>query len=57
MDYKKIIKSRKTRLKILELLGFIPDKYMIQFQYRVKTGRRLNLKHPQRYTEKFNGIK
>ena len=40
MDYKKIIKSRKTRLKILELLGFIPDKYMIRFQYRVKTGRR-----------------
>ena len=57
MDYKKIIKSRKTRLKILELLGFIPDKYMIQFQYRVKTGRRLNLKHPQRYTEKIQWYK
>ena len=49
MDYKKIIKSRKTRLKILELLGFIPDKYMIQFQYRVNIHNVIQ--------KKFNGIK
>lgn len=57
MDYKKIIKSRKTRLKILRMLDFIPDKTMIKIQYFIKTGRRLNLKKPQRYTEKLQWYK
>lgn len=57
MDYKKIIKSRKMRLEILKLLNFIPDKLMIQVQYRIKTGRRLNLKAPKRYTEKLQWYK
>ena len=57
MDYKKIIKSQKVRLKILDLLSFVPDKTMIKFQYRIKTGRKLNLKNPQRYTEKIQWYK
>jgi len=57
MDYKKIIKSRKMRLEILKLLSFIPDKLMIQMQYKIKTGRRLNLKEPKRYTEKLQWYK
>lgn len=55
--YKKIIRSRKLRFKILAALRFIPDKAMIKLQYRIKTGRKLNLKSPQRYTEKIQWYK
>lgn len=57
MDYKKIIKGRNMRLKILALLNWIPDKVMIKFQYKLKTGRKLNLKKPIRYTEKLQWYK
>lgn len=55
--YKKIIKSRSLRLKILRLLSFIPDKAMVKIQYRIKTGNKLNLKKPQRFTEKLQWYK
>lgn len=57
IDYKKIIKSRSLRLKILRLLSFIPDKTMLKMQYRIKTGNKLNLKNPQRFTEKLQWYK
>lgn len=57
MDYKKIIKNQNMRFKILKLLNFIPDKTMVKLQYRIKTGRKLNLKNPQRYTEKLQWYK
>ena len=57
INYKKIIKSRQTRLAILRFLSFIPDSWMIRCQYRMKTGHRLNLKKPQRYSEKVQWYK
>lgn len=39
------------------MLFFIPDKFMIMMQYRIKTGRRLNLKEPKRFTEKLQWYK
>lgn len=57
MDYKKLIRSRTVRLAILKFLSFVPDKPMLQLQYRIKTGRKLNLKNPQRYTEKLQWYK
>lgn len=57
MDYKKILKSRKLRLKILSFLSFVPDKTMLKLQYRIKTGHSLNLKNPKRYTEKLQWYK
>ena len=57
MDYKKILKSREMRLKILKILKFIPDEYMLKIQYRIKTGRKLNLKNPERFTEKIQWYK
>ncbi len=57
MNYKKIIKSRKTRLAILKMLSFIPDKTMLKLQYRIKSDRKLNLKNPERYTEKIQWYK
>lgn len=53
MNYKKLIRSRALRIKILSLLNWIPDSIMIPLQYRIHTGRRLNLKNPQRFTEKL----
>ena len=57
MDYKKIITRRSTRQRILSALSFIPDKPMLKLQYRIKTGRKLNLKNPQRFTEKVQWYK
>lgn len=56
-DYKEIIKSRSIRLKILQMLSIIPDKPMIKLQYRIKTGNKLNLKNPKRFTEKLQWYK
>lgn len=57
MDYKKIIRSRKVRIKIMQALSFIPDELMVKIQYRIKTGRNLDLKNPQRFTEKLQWYK
>ena len=54
--YKKLI-PKKMRFAILKMLRFIPDKPMISFQYRVKTGRGINWKNPKRYTEKIQWYK
>ncbi len=53
MDYKKIIRNRSTRFAILHLLRWVPDSMMLRVQYKMKTGRWPNLKHPTRYTEKL----
>lgn len=53
MDYKKIIKSRRTRFKILKYLRWVPDSIMLRLQYRIKFGFWPNFKHPKRYTEKL----
>lgn len=57
MDYKKIIKNRNTRFLILKLLGFVPDSIMLKLQYRIKLGRKLDLKAPKRFTEKLQWYK
>lgn len=57
MNYKKIFKNKKLRFKILSLLRFIPDKPMLQLQYRIKNNRKLNLSNPLRYTEKIQWYK
>lgn len=57
MNYKKYLKSQKLRFAILNLLKWVPDKAMIKLQYRIKLGRKLNLKKPQRFTEKLQWYK
>ena len=56
-DYKKLIKSRALRVKLLHLLDWVPDAVMLRMQYFIKTGRILHLKNPQRYTEKLQWYK
>lgn len=55
--YKKVFKDKDLRLKILKALSFVPDRVMIPIQYKIKTGNRLNLKNPTRYTEKLQWYK
>ena len=57
MNYKNLIKSRSLRIKLMRILSFLPDTWVVKLQYRVKTGRKLNLKTPQRYTEKLQWYK
>lgn len=57
MNYKNIFKSQKIRFKILNALQWVPDKLMIKLQYKIKTGRKLNLKKPERFTEKLQWYK
>lgn len=53
MNYKQLIKSRETRLKVLSFLGWIPDEIMLRLQYRLQTGRKLHINNPKRFTEKI----
>ncbi len=57
MDYKKLISSQKLRIYILNFLCFIPDRFMVSIQYRIKFNRRLDLKNPRRFTEKIQWYK
>jgi len=57
VNYKKIFKNKKLRFAILSLLKFIPDKQMLKIQYRIKTGRKLDLRNPERWTEKIQWYK
>lgn len=53
MDYRRIIRSRKLRIKILSYLDWVPDRLMLPLQYWLQTGRKLNLRNPKRFTEKL----
>ena len=57
MDYKKLFKSRNMRQRILGMMSWIPDSTMLKIQYRIKFGRKLDLKNPKRFTEKMQWYK
>lgn len=57
INYKKVISSRNMRVKIMQILSFLPDVTVVKIQYYIKTGRILNLKNPLRYTEKLQWYK
>lgn len=57
MDYKKIIKSREFRLKLINCLRFMPTKPYLKMVYKIKTGKKLNIKKPAGFNEKLNWLK
>lgn len=57
MNINKVIKSRDTRLAILDFLRFIPDKTMLKIEYKMKIGKKLNLKNPTTFNEKLQWLK
>lgn len=56
-EYKKLLKNKELRYRILSLLRFVPDEWMLRLQYRIKFRRKLNLKNPKRFTEKIQWYK
>lgn len=56
-EYKKIIKSKNLRFSLLRQMRFVPSRPMLKIQYRVKFKRKLNLKNPERFTEKIQWYK
>ena len=57
MDYRKIFKEREKRLSFIRHLSFIPDALYLRIVYRIKTGKKLNLKHPVGFNDKMNWLK
>lgn len=57
INYKKIIKNRIVRIRLMQMLSFVPDRLMLKLQYRIKLGRKLNLRNPRRFTEKLQWYK
>ena len=57
MDYKKIFKNREFRLKLISCLRFIPTKPYLKLVYKIKTGKKLNLKNPTGFNEKLNWLR
>lgn len=56
-DYKKLIGDREKRLQLIDRLSFIPTEPYLKLVYRIKTGRKLDLKHPKTFSEKLNWLK
>ena len=52
-DYKSVIKSRKTRQRMLRFFDWVPDRVVVPMQYRIKLGRLPDLRNPRRFTEKL----
>lgn len=57
LNYRNIIKSRELRMRILNILAWIPDAFMLRMQYMLQMGHWLNLKKPKRYSEKIQYYK
>ncbi|MFB9861021.1 ATP-grasp fold amidoligase family protein [Salinicoccus siamensis] len=57
MNYKSLIPNQELRLSLLKVTEFIPDKQMIKLQYKIATGRKLDLINPRRFTEKLQWYK
>ena len=57
MDVNNLFGSRDIRLMILNWTKFIPDELMLKIEYRMKIGKKLNLKNPKTFNEKLQWLK
>ena len=57
IDYRKVITDGQLRLKLIDLLRFIPDRPYLKMVYYIKTGKKLNLDNPIGFNEKENWLK
>lgn len=56
-DYKKLIRNRELRIKMVNCLRFIPTEPYLKMAYWIKSGKHLNLKNPVTYCDKLNWLK
>lgn len=57
MDVNNLFGSRNIRLQILDMLKFIPDSVLLRLEYKMKIGKKLNLKNPTTFNEKLQWLK
>lgn len=57
MNYKKILRNKAFRLKLLNTLSFLPDELMLKVQYFIKTGKTLDFNKPKTFNEKLQWLK
>ena len=49
--------TREQKNKLVSMLRFIPDEPYLKLMYRVRMGKKLNLKNPQTFNEKIQWLK
>ena len=57
MNIMRLVMGREYQNKIVSILRFIPDSTYLKLIYRLKVGKKLNLKDPKTYTEKLQWLK
>lgn len=57
LDYRKFTGSRDLRQRILSILSWVPDKFMLRIQYFLQTGKWLHLKNPKIFQEYIQAYK
>lgn len=46
---------KKLYILFVDLCGIMPDEIYLKMIYRIRTGKKLNLKNPKRLTKKYSG--
>ena len=57
MNIKKVIKNRENINSLMKFFRFIPDEPYLRIMYRIRMGKKLNLKNPQTFNEKIQWLK
>jgi len=57
MNYKRYFKNRENRLRMLQMLSFVPSDLYLKLMYQIQTGHKLNLNNPKGFNEKLNWLK
>ena len=57
MNIKKIIKNRENVNSLMRIFRFIPDELYLKIMYRLRMGKKLNLKNPKTFNEKLQWLK
>lgn len=57
MNIKKLLKSRENINSLMKLFCFIPDEPYLKLMFRLRMGKKLNLKDPTTFNEKLQWLK
>lgn len=57
INFKAFDKNHRLRSTMMKLLGFLPDGAYLKFVFKLRTGKKLNLKHPVTFCDKQNWLK
>jgi len=57
MDYRKIVKNKALRFKILSAFSWVPDKTWLKLLYRIKCGYWMDFNNPKTFNEKIQWLK